>query len=126
MISGIFHLILGRIAIIDRMQANKGRTPSNIRIPRPSMIEDVKPITILDRLEVIVEDNCVITKSVKDTISMIVNVDTGTRLTWNSFWKTFFKREQCPLWTYLRYVLLNLFPLLAVRILIIFTIRNFR
>lgn len=50
------------------------------------MTEDAKPIKILDRLEVIVEDNCVITKSVKDTMNMVVNVDTGTRsITWNSF-----------------------------------------
>lgn len=95
MISGTCHLILGRIAIIDRMQANKGRTPFNIKIPRPSMMEDAKPIKILDRLEVIVEDNCVITKSVKDTMSMVVNVDTGTRsVTWNSFWKIFSRRDQ--------------------------------
>lgn len=86
MMSGTCNLILGRMAIIDRIQANKGRTPLNIRIPRPSTMEDVKPIKILDRLEVIVEDNCVTTKSVKDTMSMVVNVDTGTRsIMCNSF-----------------------------------------
>lgn len=85
MMSGICHLILGRMAIIDRMQVNKGRTPLNIRIPKPSMMEDVKPIKILDRLEIIVEGNCVTTKNVKEAISMVVNADIGIRsVTWNS------------------------------------------
>lgn len=79
MMSGICHFILGRMAIIDRMQANKGRTPLNIRIPKPSMMEDVKPIKILDRLEITAEGNCVTTKNVKETMSMVVNADTGTR-----------------------------------------------
>lgn len=79
MMSGICHFILGRIAIIDRIQANKGRTPLNIKIPKPSIIDDVKPIKILDRLEAMVEGNCVTTKNVKEMISMVANVDTGIR-----------------------------------------------
>lgn len=77
--SGICHLILGRIAIIDKMQTNKGRTPFNIKIPKPSIMEDVKPIKILDRFEIIVEGNWVTTKNVKEAMSIAVNADTGTR-----------------------------------------------
>lgn len=86
MMSGICHLILGRMAIIDRMQANKSRTFLNIKIPKPIITEDVKPIKILDRLDIIVEGNCVTTKNVKETTSMVVNADTGTiSIAWDSF-----------------------------------------
>lgn len=78
MMSGARHFILGRMAIIDRMQGNRGRTPFNIKIPKPSMMEAVKPIKILDRLETMAEGNCVTTKNVKETMSMVVNADTGT------------------------------------------------
>lgn len=79
MMSGICHLILGRMAIIDRIQINKLRTPLNIRIPNPIMMDDVKPIKILDRLEIIVEDNCVTTKNVKEAINMVVNANIDIR-----------------------------------------------
>jgi len=79
MTSGTRHLILGRTAIIERMQANNDRTSPNIRIPRPSTMEDVKPISILDRLEVMAEGNCVITKNARELTSMVVSVDAGTR-----------------------------------------------
>lgn len=77
--SGVCHFILGRTAIIDKMQANKGKMPLNITIPKPSMMEDVKPIKILDCLEITVEGNCVTTKNVRETMSMVINADTGTK-----------------------------------------------
>lgn len=83
--SGICHLILGKMAIIDRMQANKGKTPLNIRIPRPRVTEDVRPMKILDCLDVMVVGNWMITKSVKEMTNMVVNTDTGTKsITLNS------------------------------------------
>lgn len=82
MMSGARHFILGRMAIIDRMQANKGKTPFNIKIPKPSRMEAVKPIKILGRLETMLEGNCVTTKNVREMTSMAVSADTDT-----SSWK---------------------------------------
>ncbi|KAL0106440.1 hypothetical protein PUN28_016273 [Cardiocondyla obscurior] len=76
MTSGVCHFILGKIAIIDRMQANKGNMPFNIRIPKPRITADVKPSKTLDRLETIVEGSCVSIKIIKEKVNMDVNTDT--------------------------------------------------
>lgn len=77
---GLSLLILGRAAVIERMQANIGIAPPSINIPNPRITDDICPTRNLVLADVNVDGNCETTNRVNDETNITDNVDIGNTM----------------------------------------------